>query len=164
MKWDCNSLRRPPWRGAGAVPRHPPHRVGLGPSLSYTHRPMRRGAHEPSGRGADFSIPQNSFVWASLKMGSRASERAGARTPPRGEFFAARRPGCSCLPPSYTHRPLRRALHEPSGRGADFSIPQNSFVWASLKMGSRASERAGARTPPLRASRPEGCCVHRHLP
>jgi hypothetical protein len=43
-------------------------------------------------------------------------------------------------PPSYTHRPGRSGAHEPAGSGVDCSIPQNSFVWVWLKMGSRAGK------------------------
>jgi hypothetical protein len=39
---------------------------------SYTHRPGRSAAHGPAGFWASFSIPQNSFVWVSLKIVSRS--------------------------------------------------------------------------------------------
>jgi len=144
---------------------------------SYTHRPGRSGAHEPAGSGVDFRIPQNSFVWVSLKMGSRASKnpRVGSgvghrshREPnPAMTVFS---PPLAALPPpfSYTHRPGRSGAHEPAGSGVDFPIPRNSFVWVSLKMGSRASKHAGVGRGPARswvwAPQPSGaeasrCCL-----
>jgi hypothetical protein len=126
---------------------------------SYTHRPGRSGAHEPAGSGVDFRIPQNSFVWVSLKMGSRASKnpRVGSgvghrshREPnPAMTVFS---PPLAALPPpfSYTHRPGRSGAHEPAGSGVDFPIPRNSFVWRLLKMGSRARTR-GERPAPTAA-------------
>ena len=53
------------------MPRHPPHR-SLSVPFSYTHRPGRSGSHGPAGSWVDFPIPQNSFVWVLLKIGSRA--------------------------------------------------------------------------------------------
>lgn len=61
--------------------------------------------------------------------------------PPTGAFFSF---------PSYTHRPGRSGAHEPAGSGVDFRIPQNSFVWRWLKMGSRARTR-GERPAPTAA-------------
>jgi hypothetical protein len=119
---------------------------------SYTHRPGRSGAHEPAGSGVDFQIPQNSFVWVSLKMGSRASKnpRVGSgvghrsHREPNPAMTVFLLPLAAPPPPfSYTHRPGRSGAHEPAGSGVDFRIPQNSFVWVSLKMGSRASKHAG---------------------
>jgi hypothetical protein len=55
----------------GANPTTPPQST-WGLSFSYTHRPGRSGAHGPAGSGVDFPIPQNSFVWVSLEIGSRA--------------------------------------------------------------------------------------------
>jgi hypothetical protein len=40
--------------------------------FSYTHRPGCSGRHGPAGSWVDFPIPQNSFVWVLLKIGSRA--------------------------------------------------------------------------------------------
>ena len=132
---------------------------------SYTHRPGRSGAHEPAGSGVDFPIPQNSFVWVWLKMGSRASKnpRVGSgvghrsRREPNAALTVFLLPLAALPPPfSYTHRPGRSGAHEPAGSGVDFPIPQNSFVWRWLKMGSRARTR-GAR--PARRPRPAcaGC-------
>jgi hypothetical protein len=57
--------------------------------FSYTHRPGRSGAHGPAGSGVDFPIPQNSFVWVSLKMGSRARNHTDVRREPVEERGAA---------------------------------------------------------------------------
>jgi len=53
--------------------------------FSYTHRPGRSGSHGPAGSWVDFPIPQNSFVWVLLKIGSRASKSAFSHNEPRGE-------------------------------------------------------------------------------
>jgi len=66
------------------VPRHPPHR-SLSVPFSYTHRPGRSGSHGPAGSWVDSPIPQNSFVWVLLKIGSRASKSAFSHNEPRGE-------------------------------------------------------------------------------
>jgi hypothetical protein len=140
----------------GANPTTPPQSWGL--SFSYTHRPGRSGAHGPAGSGVDFPVPQNSFVWVSLKIGSRArtqrtslvatdqnrgqspQTRPQARNQP-SMFNARLLPARLLALPalfSYTHRPGRSGRHGPAGSGVDFPIPQNSFVWVSLKIGSRA--------------------------
>ena len=58
----------------GEVPRAdpdiPPQGVVLA-LFSYTHRPVCSAAHGPAGLWAENPIPQNSFVWVLLKMGSR---------------------------------------------------------------------------------------------
>jgi hypothetical protein len=86
MKWDrqrpakaaAERCRCHDWR-----PTSPPQRGFL--PFSCTHRPGRSGPHGPAGSGVDFPIPQNSFVWVPLKMGSRARSRKTA---------AAMRLGC----------------------------------------------------------------------
>jgi hypothetical protein len=141
--------------------------------FSYTHRPGRSGSHGPAGCGVDFPIPQNSFVWVLLKMGSRARKNAIARHEHHGEardqqnaagvlgttqytiaaiLLIVPRPAAALPAPfSYTHRPGRSGRHGPAGSGVDFPIPQNSFVWDLLKMGSRArkgANRAGCSPGP----------------
>jgi hypothetical protein len=66
------------------LPRHPPRRAGVSLFFSHTHRPGRSGAHGPAGSGVDFPTPQNSFVWVSLKIGSRARKRTQS-APQTGE-------------------------------------------------------------------------------
>jgi len=73
-------------RGSQQVPSIPlpAPAAALPAPFSYTHRPGRSGLHGPAGSGVDFPIPQNSFVWVALKMGSRARSRTGPpSTPPR---------------------------------------------------------------------------------
>jgi len=158
-----SGLRRLPWRGAEALRRSTSPPQGFLLPFSYTHRPGRSGAHGPAGSGVDFPIPQNSFVWVLLKMGSRARSRTQRCREPRKErgglanlgqgrggqpvpfapFLAARAALAALASPfSYTHRPGRSVPHGPAGSGVDFPIPQNSFVWVLLKMGSRARSRA----------------------
>jgi hypothetical protein len=90
---------------------------------SYTHRPGRSGAHEPAGSGVDFRIPQNSFVWVSLKMGSRASKHAGVGCGHRSHrepkpvdavFFSSLSPLC----PLPSHIPTDRVAVAPTSRRA----------------------------------------------
>lgn len=52
--------------------------------FSYTHRPGRSGRHGPAGSWVDFPIPQKSFVWVLLKLGSRAPTRGGGTGGPPG--------------------------------------------------------------------------------
>jgi hypothetical protein len=161
MKWDqqqpakATAERR---RGSEA-PDIPPAGVSL--PFSYTHRPGRSGAHGPAGSWVDFPIPQNSFVWVSLKMGSRArdrkrraSRRLGRSQTAEAIDTAMRLPlaalAALAAPFSYTHRPGRSGSHGPAGSGVDFPIPQNSFVWVSLKMGSRARDHERRPGPPHR--------------
>jgi hypothetical protein len=71
-----SGLRRLPRRGAEALRRSTSPPQGFLLPFSYTHRPGRSGAHGPAGSGVDFPIPQNSFVWVLLKMGSLARSHA----------------------------------------------------------------------------------------
>jgi hypothetical protein len=85
-------------RGSQQVPSIPlpAPAAALPAPFSYTHRPGRSGPHGPAGSGVDFPIPQNSFVWVSLKMGSRARNHAERpRAPPR-PCPAARHPEQAC--------------------------------------------------------------------
>jgi hypothetical protein len=147
--------------------------------FSYTHRPGRSGSHGPAGSWVDFPIPQNSFVWVLLKIGSRASKSAFSHNEPRGEagaghraaedlgttqytntailLFVPRPAAALPAPFSYTHRPGRSGRHGPAGSWVDFPIPQNSFVWVLLKIGSRAPTHGdGAGGPPGPGKAPVG--------
>src|SRR5690348_4604739 len=148
----------------------------LGTLFSYTHRPWCSRAHGPAGSGVDFPIPQNSFVWVSLKMDSRARGTKKARHEACEAAGGRRRAACSresdqyastafspapaaALPApfSYTHRPWCSRARGPAGSGVDLPIPQNSSVWVPLKVDSRApapGEPAGA--PPGPGRRPGG--------
>ena len=93
---------------------------------SYTHRPGRSGAHEPAGSGVDFRIPQNSFVWVSLKMGSRASKNprvgsgVGHRSHREPNPAMTDLSSCSLSPlcPLPSHIPTDRVAVAPTGRRA----------------------------------------------
>ena len=147
--------------------------------FSYTHRPGRSGSHGPAGSWVDSPIPQNSFVWVLLKIGSRASKSAFSHNEPRGEagaghraaedlgttqytntailLFVPRPAAALPAPFSYTHRPGRSGRHGPAGSWVDFPIPQNSFVWVLLKIGSRAPTHGdGAGGPPGPGKAPVG--------
>jgi len=147
--------------------------------FSYTHRPGRSGSHGPAGSWVDFPIPQNSFVWVLLKIGSRASKSAFSHNEPRGEagaghraaedlgttqytntailLFVPRPAAALPAPFSYTHRPGRSGRHGPAGSWVDFPIPQNSFVWVLQKIGSRAPTHGdGAGGPPGPGEAPVG--------
>jgi hypothetical protein len=81
--------------------------AGLPALFSYTHRPVRSGAHGPAGSRVGNQIPQNSSVWVSLKMGSRPpTTRNGPRRPRGLGDAAAHPPGGGGGPPG---RP--RAAH-----------------------------------------------------
>jgi hypothetical protein len=136
--------------------------------FSYTHRPGRSGSHGPAGSWVDLPIPQKSFVWVLLKIGSRARKSAFAHHEPTREAGARQndalvlgttqhtnavvvpRPAAALPAPfSYTHRPGRSGRHGPAGSWVDFPIPQKSFVWVLLKIGSRAPTRgSGTGGPP----------------
>ena len=100
--------------------------AALPPPFSYTHRPGRSGAHEPAGSGVDLPIPQNSFVWRLLKMGSRA--RAGGGRParrPRPGPTAARLPQAAYPTPrpAYPGPTLYPPPGTPSCGRAAYPIP-----------------------------------------
>src|SRR4051795_756163 len=71
-----SGLRRLPRRGAEALRRSTSPPQGFLLPFSYTHRPRRSALHGPAGSGVDFSIPQNSFAWVLLKVGSLARAHA----------------------------------------------------------------------------------------
>jgi hypothetical protein len=152
------------------VPRHPPHR-SLSVPFSDTHRPGRSGSHGPAGSWVDLPIPQNSFVWVLLKIGSRARKSAFSHHEPRGEagaghraaqvlgttqhtntailWFVPRPAAALPAPFSYTHRPGRSGRHGPAGSWVDLPIPQNSSVWVLLKnrLASSHTRRRRGRSP-----------------
>jgi hypothetical protein len=102
-------------RGSQQVPSIPlpAPAAALPAPFSYTHRPGRSGPHGPAGSGVDFPIPQNSFVWVPLKMGSRARDHAERpRAPPR-PCPAARHPeqALQGLPGAARERPGQRTLY-----------------------------------------------------
>ena len=66
--------------------------AGLPALFSYTHRPVRSGAHGPAGSRVGNQIPQNSSVWVSLKMGSRPPTTRNGPRRPRGLGDAAAHP------------------------------------------------------------------------
>ena len=140
----------------GVVPRRASTSTPQGsffPSPSHTHRPGCSGPHGPAGCGVDFPVPQNSFVWALQKMGSRA--RARSREAPQGPpALRQREPAhvdwarpsllVSCPPP----------LRIPTGLGAVGCAGRRAVGWIShlrkahlgalcIQMGSRAPTRAG---------------------
>ena len=165
-------------------PGHPPHRSWLfACSSSYTHRPGRSGAHGPAGFWASFPIPQNPFVWVSLKMDSRPHNRATgsheaggdgcngrSRLPGAAEDLfphtgPGRRTAFLLALPSYTHRPGRSGAHGPAGFWACLPIPQNSLVWVSLKMDSRPHNRTtGSHEAPPLAPAPDSPPPNRPTP
>jgi hypothetical protein len=147
--------------------------------FSYTHRPGRSGSHGPAGSWVDSPIPQNTFVWVLLKIGSRASKSAFSHNEPRGEagaghraaqdlgttqytktailLFVPRPAAALPAPFSYTHRPGRSGRHGPAGSWVDLPIPQHSFVCVLLKIGSRAPTHGdGAGGPPGPGKAPVG--------
>jgi hypothetical protein len=96
-----------------------------------------------------------------------------ARVPPRPRGNPAYR--CCCpqapaaalpAPFSYTHRPGCSVPHGPAGSRVNLSIPQNSFAWVWLKMGSRARGCADARhgVPPPWPPRPARPAPRRSAP
>ena len=134
----------------GEVPRlclDIPPTGALSVPFSYTHRPGRSGSHGPAGSWVDLPIPQNSFVWVLLKIGSRARKSAFSHHEPRGEagaghraaqvlgttqytntailLFVPRPAAALPAPFSYTHRPGRSGRHGPAGSWVDCRIPQN---------------------------------------
>jgi len=125
-------------RGEVPMPRLAPDSppAGVFFPFSYTHRPGRSGLHGPAGSGVDFPIPQNSFVWVLLKMGSRARDHktvaarrpdaarphAGPRKPatpvPRVASGSLARPAPLCLLPS----------HIPTDQGAVACMGRRALV------------------------------------
>ena len=161
MKWDCQlPAKAAVERCRGCASTSPPQGLLTFP-LIYPPT-SAQGRARASGQRGGFLNPAKLICMGFAKNGLTSSLASRRAHPPSrrvaGQSAAQAHPGppaapaapaALAAPPSYTHRPLRRAAHGVAGRGADFSIPQNSFVWVSLKMGSRAGSRAGARTPPF---------------
>ena len=120
---------------------------------SYTHRPGRSGAHGPAGSGVDFPVPQNSFVWVWLKMGSRASKNARvgsgvghrSRREPNAALTVFLLP-LAALPPSLLIYPPTGSQWRPRAGGlwGGFPDPAKLICMAFAKNGLASSHTRGA--------------------
>ncbi len=142
---------------AKAAARGRPARAGRPPRRAFFHIPTDRRA----GRGTPAGVPapavasrKTRSVWASLKIDSRPREthlenpapaHLRARAPGSSSLFLPLRPFSlfSSLPPSYTHRRARRAVHARRGSRAGGRIPQNPICMRLAK-----NRLTGARAPP----------------
>lgn len=136
-----SGLRRLPRRGAEALRRSTSPPQGFLLPFSYTHRPGRSGAHGPAGSGVDFSIPQNSFVCVSLKMGSLARRHAQRCNGPAKRGGGPRRParaveanqylGYRCWLPSPLWLLWLLPSHIPTDQGAVPCTARRALGWNS---------------------------------
>src|SRR4029434_2169792 len=88
MKWDCQRpAKAAVERCRGGASTSPPQGAGVLPShIPTDHCAGARTSRRAVGRIS--ASRKTHFVWVPLKMGSRACERAGARTPPLAELLA----------------------------------------------------------------------------
>ena len=138
-----SGLRRLPRRGAEALRRSTSPPQGFLLPFSYTHRPGRSGAHGPAGSGVDFSIPQNSFVCVSLKMGSLArghaqrcngpaqNEGEGRACPPGPWKPTSSTLGHRCWLPSLLWLLWLLPSHIPTDQGAVPCTGRRALGWIS---------------------------------
>src|SRR5213076_1921159 len=119
-----SGLRRLPRRGAEALRRSTSPPQGFLLPFSYTHRPGRSALHGPAGSGVDFSIPQNSFVWVLLEMGSLARSHAQRCNGPPQRLPAAAPPQTAYPAPQTAYPAPQTAYPAPQ---TAYPAPQTAY-------------------------------------